>query len=60
MSLEWTIGTVLGPDDTLMSIYVIDQDRMEDGGKIVPNDNCGYRHGGGPDLWLEGLKGLPW
>ncbi|CUS11409.1 unnamed protein product [Tuber aestivum] len=37
-ALEWTIGTVLGAGDTLMAIYVIDQDTVEDGGKIVPDD----------------------
>jgi len=37
-ALEWTIGTVLGAGDTPMAIYVIDQDTVEDGGKIVPDD----------------------
>ena len=37
-ALEWTIGTVLGDDDTLMAIYATDQDTVEDGGKIV-SDN---------------------
>jgi len=37
-ALEWTIGTVLGAGDTLMAIYVIHQDTVEDGGKIVPDD----------------------
>jgi len=33
-TLEWTIGTVLGAVNTPMAIYVIDQDTVEDGGKI--------------------------
>ena len=37
-ALEWTIGTVLRDGDTLMAIYAIDQDTVEDGGKIVPDD----------------------
>jgi len=37
-SLEWPIGTVLRDGDTLMAIYTIDQDTVEDYGKIVPND----------------------
>ncbi|PUU80194.1 hypothetical protein B9Z19DRAFT_1063644 [Tuber borchii] len=40
-ALEWTIGTVLGAGDTLMAIYVIDQDTVEDGGKIFPDDKIG-------------------
>ncbi|KAH0611936.1 uncharacterized protein H6S33_009988 [Morchella sextelata] len=37
-ALEWTIGTVLRDGDTLMAIYAIDQDSVEDGGKIVSDD----------------------
>jgi nucleotide-binding universal stress UspA family protein len=37
-ALEWTIGTVLRDGDTLMAIYAIDQDTVEDGGKIVSDD----------------------
>jgi len=35
---EWTIGTVLRDSDTLMAIYAIDQDTVEDSGKIVLDD----------------------
>jgi len=35
---ELTIGTVLGPGDTLMAIYVIDQDAVVDSGKIFPDN----------------------
>lgn len=34
-AMEWTIGTVLRDGDTLMAIYVADQDTVEDGGKTV-------------------------
>ena len=37
-ALEWTIGTVLRDGDTLIAIYAIDQDTVENGGKIVPDD----------------------
>ena len=37
-ALEWTIGTVLRDGDILMAIYAIDQDTVEDGGKIVRDD----------------------
>ena len=37
-ALEWTIGTVLRDRDTLIAIYAIDQDTVEDGGKIVSGD----------------------
>lgn len=37
-ALEWTIGTVLRDGDTLMAIYAIGQDTVEDGGKIVSDD----------------------
>ena len=37
-ALEWTIWTVLGDGDTPMAIYAIDQDTVEDGGKIVLDD----------------------
>ncbi|CUS13072.1 unnamed protein product [Tuber aestivum] len=37
-ALECTIGTVLGDGDTLMAIYAIDRDMVEDGDKIVPDD----------------------
>ncbi|PUU73301.1 hypothetical protein B9Z19DRAFT_552675 [Tuber borchii] len=37
-ALEWTIGMVLRDGDTLMVIYAINQDTVEDGGKIVPDD----------------------
>ncbi|RPB04035.1 hypothetical protein L873DRAFT_1800046 [Choiromyces venosus 120613-1] len=37
-ALEWTIGTVLRDGDTLMAMYAIDQDTVEDGGKIVSDD----------------------
>lgn len=37
-ALEWTIGTILRDGDTLMAIYAIDQDTVEDGGRIVFDD----------------------
>ena len=37
-ALEWTIGTVLRDRDTLIAIYAIDQDTVENGGKIVSGD----------------------
>ena len=37
-ALEWTIGTVLRDGDTLMAIYAIDQDTVENGVKIVSDD----------------------
>lgn len=36
--LEWIIRTVLTDGDTLMGIYAIDQDRVEDSRKIVQDD----------------------
>ncbi|PWW78704.1 hypothetical protein C7212DRAFT_341444 [Tuber magnatum] len=36
-ALERTIGTVLGDGDTLVAIYAIDQDMVEDGGEIFPD-----------------------
>ncbi|PUU73299.1 hypothetical protein B9Z19DRAFT_1135423 [Tuber borchii] len=37
-TLEWPIGMVLRDGDTLMVIYAINQNTVEDGGKIVPDD----------------------
>lgn len=34
-AMEWTIGTVLRDGDTLMALYVADQDTIEDPGKVV-------------------------
>ena len=36
-ALEWTIGMVLREGFILMAIYAINQDMVEDGGKIVPD-----------------------
>ena len=35
---KWTIWTVLGAGDTLIAIYVINQDAVGDGGNIFPDD----------------------
>ena len=37
-ALEWTIGMVLTDGDTLMGIYAINQEMVEDCYKIVPDD----------------------
>jgi len=37
-ALEWRIRTALGNCDTLMAIYDIDQDTVEDVGKMVTDD----------------------
>ncbi|PUU77123.1 hypothetical protein B9Z19DRAFT_1128747 [Tuber borchii] len=37
-ALEWTIEMVLRDSDTLMVIYAINQNTVEDGGKIFPDD----------------------
>ena len=37
-ALEWRIGAALRDGDTLMAIYDIDQDTVEGGGKMVPDD----------------------
>ncbi|KAI5789031.1 hypothetical protein EDC01DRAFT_123843 [Geopyxis carbonaria] len=40
-AMEWTIGTVLRDGDTLMAIYAVDQDTVEDGSKPVSESSIG-------------------
>lgn len=57
-ALEWTIGTVLRDGDTLMAIYAIDQDTVEDGGRIVFDDIDMSSQAAAVGLGLSPISGL--